>query len=216
MLQIRALVVGSLLTLAGSAFAQTAIPSAEQMVEQLKAPPRTRSLRNLTIEAVPPSNSPGATSNTGSSQTTSDTAGDTRPAATGTPASVPTGTPAAMLEAAQVAARPSLSLSIQFDFDSARIRPESLLALGNLATALGSAALLPSRFVIEGHTDAKGNPDYNRKLSDQRAAAVRDLLLAKGIAATRLQSVGKGSSDLANPAAPQAAENRRVKIVNLD
>ncbi|NVO05509.1 MAG: OmpA family protein [Rhodoferax sp.] len=109
-----------------------------------------------------------------------------------------------------------MSLSIQFDFDSARIRPESLVVLGNLASALGSAALLPSRFVVEGHTDAKGNADYNRKLSDQRAAAVKDLLVSKGIAVTRLVSVGKGSSELANPAAPLAAENRRVKIVNLD
>lgn len=205
----RSFLMCSLLVLAGSVFAQ-AVPSAEQMVEQLKTPPRTRSLRNLTIEAVPQVGSAGATTNAGSTNTTSNTS----PAAAGAQTGAQTAEQAAAAEAP--AARPSLSLSIQFDFDSSRIRPESLVALGNLATALGSAALLPSRFVIEGHTDAKGNPDYNRKLSDQRAAAVKDLLVAKGIAGARLLSVGKGSSELANPAAPQAAENRRVKIVNLD
>jgi outer membrane protein OmpA-like peptidoglycan-associated protein len=107
-------------------------------------------------------------------------------------------------------------LSIQFDFDSARIRPESLLVLGNLASALASPALLPSHFVIEGHTDAKGSADYNRKLSEQRALAVKELLIAKGIEPARLVSVGKGASELANTGAPMAAENRRVKIVNLD
>jgi outer membrane protein OmpA-like peptidoglycan-associated protein len=152
----------------------------------------TRSLRNLTIEAVPaqPNEAAGTAS-----------------AAAANPAAA---------EAQASAARPSLSLSIQFDFASAHIRPESLLALGNLATALASPALLPSRFVIEGHTDAKGSTDYNRKLSDQRALAVKDLLVAKGIEAGRLLSVGKGSSELANAEAPLAPENRRVKIVNLD
>jgi outer membrane protein OmpA-like peptidoglycan-associated protein len=181
----------SLMLFACPVFAQTAIPTAEQMVEQLKTPPRTRSLRNLTVEAV-----------------AVDKQGVAVPVAVPAAGAVP--------EAAPVAVRPSLSLSIQFDFDSARIRPESLVALGNLAAALGSAALLPSKFVIEGHTDAKGSAEYNRKLSDQRAAAVKDLLVAKGIDGARLVSVGKGSSELANASAPQAAENRRVKIVNLD
>jgi outer membrane protein OmpA-like peptidoglycan-associated protein len=198
MLPTRAFVVVSVLMLAIPVFAQTVVPSAEQMVEQLKKP-RTRSLRNLTIEAVPQAGGPHAAANA------SDTSNASPPAAD------------AQSSGPEVApVRPSLSLSIQFDFDSSRIRPESLVALGNLAAALNSAALLPSKFVIEGHTDAKGSADYNRKLSDQRAVAVKDLLVAKGIAGERLLSVGKGATELANPAAPQSAENRRVKIVNLD
>jgi outer membrane protein OmpA-like peptidoglycan-associated protein len=175
------------LALTSPAFAQGATPSTEQMIQQLKAPPRLRSLRNLTVEAVP---AEAAASGT--------TAGNTAPAPT--PAQE----------------RPSLSLSIQFDFDSSRIRPESLAPLGNLAAALSSDALLRSRFVIEGHTDAKGNADYNRKLSDARAKAVKDLLVSKGIAPERLDAIGKGSSEPVNPQTPLAAENRRVKIVNLD
>lgn len=181
----RSLVLMFLFALAGPVLAQAVAPSTEQMIQQLRTPPVTRSLRNLRVEAAPE----GAAAN----------------GAAGQPAEPPA-----------APQRPSLSLSIQFDFDSARIRPESLLALSNLATALGSAALLPSRFVIEGHTDAKGTPDYNRRLSDQRALAVKDLLIAKGIEGARLLSVGKGASEPANAAAPLAPENRRVKIVNLD
>ena len=45
---------------------------------------------------------------------------------------------------------------------------------------------------IEGHTDSRGGADYNRKLSDKRAAAVRDFLIEKGVEAERLESIGYG------------------------
>ncbi|MEN9587411.1 MAG: hypothetical protein RIT15_986 [Pseudomonadota bacterium] len=155
-------------------------PSADAMIEQLKAKPasviapRTRSLggtRNLGVEATPAQEAP--------------------------------------------AERASLSLQIQFDFNSARIKSESGQALSNLATALQSKELANAKFAIEGHTDAKGGADYNQRLSQQRADAVREFLIGKGIENTRLSAAGKGASDLANKDDPQAAENRRVKIVNM-
>ena len=112
--------------------------------------------------------------------------------------------------------RPSLSLLIQFDFDSARVKPESQQALANLAQALQSRELAESKFAVEGHTDAKGRADYNLKLSQQRADAVLALLAHHGVAEPRLAAIGKGSSELANTADPLAAENRRVRIVNLE
>ena len=114
------------------------------------------------------------------------------------------------------AARPSVSLSIEFDFDSARVRSQSLPVLNNLAQALKSPALKDARFLIEGHTDAAGRADYNQRLSAQRAQAVSSWLVAQGVSATRLSAVGKGSSELANASDPTAAANRRVRIVNLD
>lgn len=185
--------------LSGAMYAQVATPSTDQMIQQLKAP-RTRSLRNLTVEAAPVD---AATTNT-------DAQAGNAPA---TSPSAPAGNAA---QAQTPEPRPSLSLSIQFDFDSSRIRAESLTPLGNLAAALVSPALMQSKFAIEGHTDAKGSAEYNRKLSDQRALAVKELLVSKGIDPARLFSVGKGSSELANASAPTAPENRRVKIVNLD
>ena len=157
-------------------------PSAPDMVEQLKVQPtpsgpRSRSLRNLSVESTSAS---------------------------------PAGADAAAIS------RPSLSLLIQFDFDSARVKPESQQALANLAQALQSRDLAESKFAIEGHTDARGRADYNLKLSQQRADAVRAFLAHNGVAEPRLAAIGKGSSELANTADPLGAENRRVRIVNLE
>lgn len=200
----RCLVFCTLVLLVDPLWAQVAAPSTEQMIQQLKAP-RTRSLRNLTVEAVP--HAPATTA--------------TVAEAVAAPAPDPSTAAASDVSVPAVATtapepRPSLSLNIQFDFDSSRIRTESLEPLANLAAALASPVLLESKFLIEGHTDAKGSAAYNRKLSDQRAAAVKALLVSKGIGADRLVSVGKGSSEPAKPAEPLAAENRRVKVVNLD
>ncbi len=49
--------------------------------------------------------------------------------------------------------------------------------------------------VIEGHTDSRGSQEYNRDLSDRRAAAVREWLVATGIDGDRLESVGKGEDE---------------------
>ena len=150
-----------------------AAPSAADMVEQLKAQPnapKTRSLRNLTVEAANTVDAP----------------------------------------------KPSLSLLIQFDFNSAKVKPESQQALLNLAQALQSKELAESKFAVEGHTDAKGRADYNLKLSQQRADAVRNFLASNGVVDARLQAVGKGAGEPANTADPLAAENRRVRIVNLN
>ena len=183
-MKIQSLIALVLSAMVMPATAQTSVPTAEQMIQQLSAP-RTRSLRNLSVEAVVP------------------------PAANSAPLLVP--------DLASIpVVRPSLSLLIQFDFNSARVRPESQQALANLSQALQSPELRASNFAVEGHTDAKGGKDYNQKLSQQRAQAVSDFLKAQGVLEARLAAAGKGSSDLANSADPFAAENRRVRIVNLD
>lgn len=167
-----------------SAYAQ-ATPSAQQMIEQLKVQPvpepqrRTRSLRNLSVEAV-------------------DQAAEAEAAPPGP------------------VVKPSLSLQIQFEFNSSQISPVSQQALLNLSNALKAAELSASKFEVEGHTDAKGSDAYNLKLSLQRAEAVQQFLVHQGVAVNRLVASGKGSTHLANAGNPLAAENRRVRIVNLD
>jgi OOP family OmpA-OmpF porin len=65
---------------------------------------------------------------------------------------------------------------------------------------------------IVGHADASGTPEVNQQLSVKRAESVKEYLVQKGADPGMLVVVGQGSKDLANPANPTAAENRRVEI----
>jgi outer membrane protein OmpA-like peptidoglycan-associated protein len=108
------------------------------------------------------------------------------------------------------------TIAVQFDFNSARIRPDSFRAVGLIADALYHPYLQGYRFMIVGHTDAKGDRKYNLKLSQQRADAIRWALLNPfGIPAARIEAVGLGEEQLLNRQQPEAAENRRVQLINI-
>jgi len=111
---------------------------------------------------------------------------------------------------------PGLSLAIQFEPNSTRVRPESGPVLGNLVAAMLSPELRTNRFVIEGHTDARGAPAVNQRLSQQRAEEVRMYLVALGVNPGRLKAVGKGAAEPVNPLDPLAEENRRVRVVTVE
>lgn len=113
-------------------------------------------------------------------------------------------------------APPSLSLTIGFEFDSAELSAQSASQLKELNAAIGSIELAQLEFRIEGHTDGKGAPSYNLRLSERRAATVKNFLVTAGISVERLKAEGKGATELAFPNSPLAAENRRVKIVTLN
>ncbi|WP_217318041.1 OmpA family protein [Rhodanobacter sp. C03] len=107
----------------------------------------------------------------------------------------------------------SISMQIQFAFNSDRIEGASATTMSNLATALGSDELKGRTFQVIGHTDGVGSAGYNMHLSQMRAASVKRFLTEHGVAADRLSASGKGASELLNKADPTAAENRRVEIV---
>lgn len=111
---------------------------------------------------------------------------------------------------------PSVSLTIQFDFDSSKVSASSASQLDQLAKALKSDDLATLSFRIEGHTDGKGTPEYNLSLSQMRADSVKKYLQRLGVTTTRLEAEGMGDKDLANKADKFAAENRRVRIVTLN
>jgi outer membrane protein OmpA-like peptidoglycan-associated protein len=119
-------------------------------------------------------------------------------------------------EQASAESRPAITFnSIQFAFGSAQITPESSQTLRNLGSALNHELADQQPFLIEGHTDRKGTRAYNDELSKGRAEAVKDYLVREtGVSPDRLQTVGKGYSEPANPKNPYAAENRRVRVVN--
>ena len=111
---------------------------------------------------------------------------------------------------------PRLDIEIQFDFNSDTVRTASIPDLNALGTALIDPSLSGSRIILNGHTDAKGANDYNLDLSERRAASVRHYLLEHfPIEQDRLIAIGYGEERLKNSYDPDAAENRRVEIVNM-
>ena len=80
--------------------------------------------------------------------------------------------------------------NVFFDFDRTELKPESFVELDKLAEYLRRNAEL--RIEIGGHTDDQGTDEYNDRLSENRAKAVYDYLVDKGIPANRLKYKGYG------------------------
>ncbi len=101
---------------------------------------------------------------------------------------------------------------IQFDFDKYNIKPEYQPILDEAVSTL--KAKPDVNVDITGHTDSVGTAQYNMVLSNQRAKAVYNYFVSKGIAAGRLQTLGCGQEyPLANNAtADGRAMNRRVEL----
>jgi outer membrane protein OmpA-like peptidoglycan-associated protein len=111
---------------------------------------------------------------------------------------------------------PQLDLEVFFAFNSAEIAATSISTLNTLGEALNRDAFKASTFVIGGHTDRKGTPDYNQSLSDRRAQAVAQYLAEKHkIDPARILASGFGFRKLKVPAQPFADANRRVQIANV-
>jgi outer membrane protein OmpA-like peptidoglycan-associated protein len=111
---------------------------------------------------------------------------------------------------------PNLTLVIQFDFNSDRIQPNSYETVARIADALHHPQLLGNKFVVVGHTDAKGARDYNLKLSQRRADAVVEALTTTFRVDPRsLVGLGVGEEQLRDPSNPDGAINRRVQLLNL-
>jgi OOP family OmpA-OmpF porin len=105
----------------------------------------------------------------------------------------------------------SIDLKINFDFDKSIIKPEYYSEVQKVADFLNSHPL--STTVVEGHTDSRGSDEYNERLSQRRADAVREALLERfSIDPSRVQAIGYGESRPVadNETAAGRAENRRV------
>jgi outer membrane protein OmpA-like peptidoglycan-associated protein len=109
----------------------------------------------------------------------------------------------------------SVNLNIPFEHNSSALMPQAAAQLKELELALNSASLGKDKFVVAGHTDAKGSAQYNKQLSLKRAEAVKRFLVDKGMDAGRLTTVGYGSEKLLAPDRPEDPSNRRVEIRDL-
>jgi OmpA-OmpF porin, OOP family len=110
------------------------------------------------------------------------------------------------------------TVALPFPPGSATLTADAEKMLEALARALSAPELARYRFRIEGHTDTVGEAPVNLALSARRAAAVREHLVSRsGVAASRLDAVGLGETQLLvqTPDATPEPRNRRVQIVNI-
>ena len=121
-------------------------------------------------------------------------------------------------EIAEIAdTKPKIDLEINFDFNSASIRPSSMPSVQALGQALSDPKLKGSTFVVAGHTDGIGSDAFNQDLSERRADTIKHYLVDNyHIASSDLVTVGYGKTKLKNPQDPTDAINRRVQVVNMD
>jgi outer membrane protein OmpA-like peptidoglycan-associated protein len=113
--------------------------------------------------------------------------------------------------------KPSIDVEINLDYRSAKIGPAAVPQLTALGSALSRDDLKGRTFVIAGHTDSVGSLPYNQDLSEQRADSIKRYLVERyGIPAASLVTVGYGKTKLKNQGDPNAAENRRAEIVNME
>jgi outer membrane protein OmpA-like peptidoglycan-associated protein len=100
----------------------------------------------------------------------------------------------------------------QFDVNSFTLKSAAQQDVARMAAILKEYEKTNVR--IAGHTDATGSESHNQTLSERRAEAVRNIMLAQGVAAARLTTIGFGKSQpIADNATNQGRQlNRRVEI----
>jgi len=106
----------------------------------------------------------------------------------------------------------SFDSGILFDFDSATLRREGHDNLRKLAKIIDRDD--NTILMIVGHTDSRGDEDYNLRLSERRAEAASEFMVSEGLASSRIETVGRGElepiSDNDTDAGRQ--ENRRIEV----
>ena len=101
---------------------------------------------------------------------------------------------------------------VNFETASAKLRPESAKILDGVATTISKCHC--DKVDIRGYTDSVGKPDYNQKLSERRATAVKDYLEAHGVPKGVLTAQGFGEEHpiASNATKEGRAQNRRVTV----
>ena len=128
------------------------------------------------------------------------------------PGNYPTaGTTRAPQQAAAAAPPPTREYTVYFAFGKATLSSD---AQSVIQQAVASAKEAPmTRITVVGHTDTVGSEQYNQGLSERRAAAVRNALIAQGVSAQEISASGVGESQLAVPTAQGVKEPRNRRVV---
>jgi choice-of-anchor C domain-containing protein len=125
---------------------------------------------------------------------------------------VPENAPALVVRETDTEIQVQLGSEVLFDTGRFELKPAATSTLEALAALLAKRST--STLAIEGHTDSVGSAQSNRRLSENRANAVRQWLVAKGIPASRITTQGFGSSApvATNDTADGRQKNRRVEV----
>ena len=101
-----------------------------------------------------------------------------------------------------------------FDFDKADLKPEGKEQINAYREKAKAELSRADKIIITGYTDNTGAPDYNLKLSQQRAEAVRAYLISIGVDPNKMVATGGGDTKpiADNSTKEGQAKNRRVEI----
>ncbi len=101
---------------------------------------------------------------------------------------------------------------VNFAFDSSDLTSSAKVNLDKLAEVLKNNP--DTNINIYGHTDSRGTDEYNQKLSERRAASVKSYLMDRGVAASRMFTMGVGEKEpvASNETDAGRADNRRVEF----
>jgi OmpA-OmpF porin, OOP family len=87
----------------------------------------------------------------------------------------------------------SFGVDTMFDFDKADLRPSGRLELDTFISKISD--MKPESITVIGHTDRLGSDEYNQRLSEQRAQAVKSYMVSKGVPEDTIQAIGKGETE---------------------
>lgn len=107
----------------------------------------------------------------------------------------------------------ALQTRIQFKLNSAQLTATAQDQLRLLSQAFNDPSAISAKFLVEGHTDATGSAEYNKTLSQRRAASVMAFLANNGVDKSRLTSTGYGEERLIPDTDPNSPLNRRVEFL---
>lgn len=102
---------------------------------------------------------------------------------------------------------------VLFEVDQSELQPANAAIIERLAKVLLGVGI--GGTMVEGHTDASGSSAYNQALSERRAAAVKTAMVAAGMAAIAVRTVGLGETDPidTNDTPEGRSQNRRVVVI---
>ena len=102
--------------------------------------------------------------------------------------------------------------SPNFDFDSAALSPEDRALLAQVARCLTEGTLRGRAITLVGHTDPRGEPEYNMTLGGSRADSVNRYMVDLGVGRTQMSTTSRGEMDATGTSEAGWAQDRRVDI----